>query len=91
MNRMDAYYDRFAQRKGWTLVGASVYTSTYGVLIALGLLQLQALYGNGGDSFYLYMAPLSLLVGVVGILHGAQVIRAVRRQKASGAKASLRG
>ena len=82
MNRMDAYYDRFAQRAGWTLRGVSVYTLTYGVLIALGVFQIQALFENRGESFYLYSAPLSLLVGIIGILHGFQLIRAVRRRRA---------
>ena len=91
MSRLNGYYDRFAERKGFSLRVAFVYTSTYVVLIGIGVVELLALDNNRGDSFSLYMAPLSLLVGIAGFIHGVQVIRAVRRQKASDAHPSLRG
>jgi hypothetical protein len=91
MSRLSGYYDRFAERKGFSLRVAFAYTSTYAVLIGIGLVQLWALDNNRGDSFYLYMAPLSLVVGMIGLFQGVQVIRAVRRQKGSDAHPSPRG
>jgi uncharacterized membrane protein len=91
MSRLNAYYDRFALRKGFSLRVAFVYTSTYLVLAGLGCFQMRALLENRGEAFYLYMAPLAIVVGFVGLFHGIQVIRAVRRQKGAGAKVSVRG
>lgn len=91
MNRLNAYYDRLAARKRWPLSVALVYTSTYGVLIGLGFLQIHNLLHDRGNAFYLYTAPLSLIVGIAGMLHGVQVVRAIRRKRASELNPSFRG
>ncbi len=80
MSRMQAYYDRFSQRWGFSLTGAVVYTSAYAFIFCLDLLQLHAHLEHRGEPFYIYSWSIFMLLGIVGVFHGIQVIRAVRRQ-----------
>lgn len=80
MSRLTAFYDRYARRWRFTLGGAVAYTAGYPLLICLGLLQIRAFLGRRGESFYPYFGPVMLALGIFGIFHGIQVIRAVRRR-----------
>lgn len=79
MNRLNAFYDRYAERWDFSLRSAIAYTALYAFMIYIGIRGIL----SPRYPFYIYIAPFTLLVGVVGILHVVHVIRAVRRQKNS--------
>lgn len=72
------HYDKLAARY-FNLDGAILYLLFYAFLFFLGVLELRAA-SRVPDKFYGYAGTLTLLLGVFGIFHAWQVIRAVARQ-----------
>lgn len=77
MEWMHRHYEKFAAK--FNLDGAICYLLAYAFLLFLGVLELR-LASRTADKFYEYAGTITVVLGVFGIFHAWQVIRAVARQ-----------
>jgi hypothetical protein len=55
------------------------HTAVYAFLILFGFLQLDSAVSRP-DSYFLFSGPLILTIGILGVFHGLERVRAVERR-----------
>jgi len=86
MESLRNFYDRFALK--FELNGAILYLLLFVLLCGLGVLQTRH-WARVHDETDLVLGFCSQFIGIVGIFHAAQVIRAVVRRERSQSKDAL--
>jgi hypothetical protein len=83
VNTIREHYDRFSGH--FSRFGAIFYLFFYVFLCCLGTLEIRGVRGPDG-AWFLWMGPLTLLLGVGGVIHAVQVVCGVERRIASRPK-----
>ena len=85
MHRLRAYYDNYTgnYRLNWAIAFTVIFT----INACIGVSQL-AKYFYRHDGYYLLSGGLSIVIGIAGVLHGAQIIHAVVRRAAAQSPSS---